>query len=132
MTGVVGRALLGTIGFYRRAISPVLGPRCRFAPTCSEYAQEAVAVHGAGRGSWLALRRIARCAPWHPGGVDLVPPARAASPGTAHPVHSSDTGTQEPASSPSSTTSSTTSTDPRPTRVSRPPGRTPQQEAGVA
>ena len=74
----VGRALLGVVGFYQRAVSPVLPPRCRFVPTCSAYAVEAVEVHGAGRGSWLALRRLVKCAPWHPGGVDLVPPAPAA------------------------------------------------------
>ena len=71
----VARALLHAVGFYSRAISPALPPRCRFHPTCSAYAAEAVAVHGAGRGSWLALVRLAKCAPWHPGGVDLVPPA---------------------------------------------------------
>jgi putative membrane protein insertion efficiency factor len=76
MTGLLLRAL----GFYRRAISPALPPRCRFHPSCSAYAAEAITLHGAGRGSWLALRRILKCAPWHPGGVDLVPPARATSP----------------------------------------------------
>jgi putative membrane protein insertion efficiency factor len=84
----VARVLLATVGFYQRAISPVLPPRCRFEPTCSAYAAEAVAVHGAGRGSWLALRRLLKCAPWHPGGLDLVPPARTPSPGTARPVPS--------------------------------------------
>jgi hypothetical protein len=69
----VRRAVLGAIGFYSRAISPALPPRCRFYPTCSAYAAEAVAVHGVGRGLWLALRRLARCGPWHPGGVDVVP-----------------------------------------------------------
>ena len=71
--GPVARALLAAIGFYSRAISPALPPRCRFAPTCSAYAAEAVAVHGAARGSWLALRRLLKCAPWHPGGFDPVP-----------------------------------------------------------
>ena len=89
------RALLGLIGFYRRGISPLLGPRCRFTPTCSEYAQEAVQLHGAARGAWLAVVRIAKCAPWHRGGVDLVPAPRR-SPGTAQLVHSSDTATQHP------------------------------------
>lgn len=74
------RALLAVIGFYSRAVSPALPPRCRFTPTCSAYAAEAIAVHGAGRGSWLALRRLVKCAPWHPGGVDFVPPA-AGTPG---------------------------------------------------
>jgi uncharacterized protein len=74
--GRVGRALLAAVGFYQRAISPALPPRCRFAPTCSAYAAEAIAVHGAGRGTWLALRRLLKCAPWHPGGFDPVPPRR--------------------------------------------------------
>ncbi|RBY92277.1 membrane protein insertion efficiency factor YidD [Blastococcus sp. TBT05-19] len=71
---VAARALLRAVGFYSRAISPAFPPRCRFSPTCSAYAAEAVAVHGAARGSWLALVRLLKCAPWHPGGVDLVPP----------------------------------------------------------
>ena len=72
----MSRLLLALIGAYRRFISPLLGPRCRFAPSCSAYAEEAVTVHGAGRGSWLALQRVARCHPFHPGGHDPVPPGR--------------------------------------------------------
>ena len=72
----MSRLLLALLGFYRRAISPLLGPRCRFAPTCSAYGVEAVTVHGAGRGSWLTLRRLLRCHPFHPGGHDPVPPVR--------------------------------------------------------
>ncbi|GAC1439279.1 MAG: hypothetical protein NVSMB55_00240 [Mycobacteriales bacterium] len=64
---------------YRRAVSPLLGPRCRFAPTCSAYAHDALVRHGARRGGWLALRRIARCHPFNPGGHDPVPPARSSS-----------------------------------------------------
>jgi putative membrane protein insertion efficiency factor len=67
--------LLAVVGAYRRWISPLLGPRCRFAPTCSAYALEAVERHGAVRGGWLALRRLVRCHPFHPGGLDPVPPA---------------------------------------------------------
>ena len=74
--GPVARLLLLLVGGYRRWISPALGPRCRFAPSCSAYAAEALAVHGAGRGSWLAVRRIARCHPFSPGGHDPVPPVR--------------------------------------------------------
>ena len=76
MTGrrPVRRALLAGIGFYSRAVSPALPPRCRFAPTCSAYAAEAIELHGASRGTWLAVRRLAKCAPWHPGGWDPVPP----------------------------------------------------------
>ena len=74
-----GRLVRGVIHVYRFAISPLLGPRCRFHPTCSEYALEAVGRFGAARGGWLALCRIARCHPWHPGGVDHVPGHRAES-----------------------------------------------------
>lgn len=84
----VARALLGAVGFYQRAVSPLFPPRCRFQPTCSEYAADAITVHGAARGSVLALWRLLKCAPWHPGGLDLVPPARPFPPGTARPVPS--------------------------------------------
>ena len=70
----VARLLLAVLAGYRRWISPLLGPRCRFAPSCSAYAAEAVAEHGAARGSWLAARRLVRCHPFHPGGFDPVPP----------------------------------------------------------
>lgn len=59
---------------YRYAISPVLPPSCRYYPTCSAYAVEAVMAHGVLRGGWLALCRLARCHPWAVGGVDPVPP----------------------------------------------------------
>ena len=89
--GPVARVLLALVGGYRRWISPLLGPRCRFAPSCSAYAAQALAVHGAARGSWLAVRRIARCHPFHPGGHDPVPPARrprvAPRPSTHAPAH---------------------------------------------
>lgn len=68
------RALLTLIGIYRVALSPLLGPRCRYLPSCSEYAADALRLHGLGRGSWLALRRLLRCHPWGGSGCDPVPP----------------------------------------------------------
>jgi uncharacterized protein len=116
-------ALLAAVRFYQRAVSPNLSPRCRFVPSCSEYAAEAIEVHGALRGGWLALRRLLRCGPWHPGGVDLVPPARPrARPrsGTQKAGHSWNTVTQPAAVD-------------RPDPESSPAvSRSPQQEAGVA
>ena len=58
---------------YQLAISPFLGPRCRFYPSCSHYAIEAIETHGARQGCWLAMKRISRCHPWHEGGFDPVP-----------------------------------------------------------
>ncbi|HEX2240042.1 MAG TPA: membrane protein insertion efficiency factor YidD [Actinomycetota bacterium] len=72
------RVLTALIELYRRLVSPLLGQRCRFYPSCSAYALEAVRVHGAWRGLSLAVRRIARCHPWHPGGIDRVPTKKAA------------------------------------------------------
>ncbi|VXC71266.1 Putative membrane protein insertion efficiency factor [Pseudomonas sp. 9AZ] len=67
------RLLLSLVRLYQYLISPLLGPRCRFHPSCSHYAIEALERHGARRGSWLAVRRLGRCHPWHPGGYDPVP-----------------------------------------------------------
>ena len=72
--GPAARPLVALVNVYRRWISPFLPPSCRFYPSCSAYAVEALTVHGALRGSWLALRRLLRCGPWHPGGLDPVPP----------------------------------------------------------
>ncbi len=66
------RLLLAIIRAYQFLLSPWVGNQCRFYPTCSHYAAEAIERHGAARGSWLALRRIGRCHPWHPGGMDPV------------------------------------------------------------
>jgi putative membrane protein insertion efficiency factor len=67
------RLLIGGVRAYQLLISPVMGASCRFYPSCSQYAVEALQAHGALRGSWLAARRILRCHPWHPGGFDPVP-----------------------------------------------------------
>jgi putative membrane protein insertion efficiency factor len=72
----VTRILLAAVRGYRRLVSPVLTPRCRFYPSCSAYAEEALHLHGARSGGWLALRRVARCHPFHPGGLDPVPTVR--------------------------------------------------------
>jgi hypothetical protein len=72
------RGLVLLVKGYRNLISPLLPPSCRFYPSCSAYALEAVQVHGALRGSWLAVRRLSRCHPFHAGGLDPVPPARTA------------------------------------------------------
>ena len=64
---------LGLLRLYKRAISPFLPPSCRFVPTCSEYGYEAIERHGVWLGSWFALRRLARCHPFCPGGYDPVP-----------------------------------------------------------
>ena len=65
--------LLWLIRGYQVAIAPLLGPRCRFYPSCSEYSMESLRRHGVVRGLWLTVRRIGRCHPWHPGGYDPVP-----------------------------------------------------------
>jgi putative membrane protein insertion efficiency factor len=60
---------------YQRLLSPLLPSTCRFQPTCSHYAADALRHHGFARGLWLSIRRVARCHPWHPGGYDPVPDA---------------------------------------------------------
>jgi uncharacterized protein len=77
MKSVLVAALRG----YQYAIRPMLGANCRFFPSCSEYAIEALERHGTARGSWLAMRRLGKCHPYHPGGYDPVPEARERSTG---------------------------------------------------
>ena len=74
MNGLVARLLSFLVHLYRALLSPLLGPSCRFEPSCSAYALEALERHGARRGSWLSLRRVLRCHPFHSAGFDPVPP----------------------------------------------------------
>lgn len=73
LAGLVRKLLCLPIVFYQRCISPFTPPSCRFTPTCSEYARQAIIKHGPLRGTWLALRRILRCHPWGGSGYDPVP-----------------------------------------------------------
>ncbi|MEE4175651.1 MAG: membrane protein insertion efficiency factor YidD [Xanthomonadales bacterium] len=78
------RILLGLIRAYQLILSPIVGYHCRFTPSCSRYATEAIQLHGSARGTWLAIRRIARCHPFCEGGLDPVPrPAGEAPPAAA-------------------------------------------------
>ncbi|HLZ71829.1 MAG TPA: membrane protein insertion efficiency factor YidD [Dehalococcoidia bacterium] len=76
--------LLATIRFYQRRVSPGLGTACRFEPSCSRYAYEAIERYGALHGGWLAARRLGRCVPWRPGGYDPVPGPAAGGDGVKH------------------------------------------------
>ncbi|WP_084509352.1 membrane protein insertion efficiency factor YidD [Paenibacillus assamensis] len=93
--------LKAPIHFYRRFLSPLKPPSCRFYPTCSQYALEAIDVHGAGKGTWLAVKRIGCCHPFHPGGYDPVPPRTkneefGLSEQVAESEHSQDSGHSNP------------------------------------
>lgn len=87
MSQLLRRALVLPIRGYQMFVSPLLGPRCRFYPSCSAYAVEAITTHGVLRGLYLAVRRLLRCHPWNPGGLDPVPPARSGPVPTPHPPH---------------------------------------------
>lgn len=73
MRSLLVQPLLLLIRAYQLTVSPMLGNRCRFHPSCSEYSMDALRSHGLFKGLWLAFRRIGRCHPWHPGGYDPVP-----------------------------------------------------------
>ena len=70
---VIAAALRAGVRAYQWTVRPLLPPACRFYPSCSEYAEQAIERHGAVRGSWLTARRVCRCGPWHAGGYDPVP-----------------------------------------------------------
>lgn len=92
----LARLLLRAVRGYQRWISPLRPPTCRFTPTCSAYAVEAVERFGAVRGGWLATRRLLRCGPWHPGGHDPVPPAVAQDGPSPRPDASTSSPTGAP------------------------------------
>lgn len=122
----LARALLAALDFYSRAISPALPPRCRFYPTCSAYAAEAVQRHGAFRGAGLALLRLLKCAPWHPGGIDPVPGASA--PGTGSDGQSSSTATPSRAGDATACPPHGATACPPHGTTARPPHRAPAQD----
>ncbi len=76
LTQTLEQLLLALIVIYRALLSPIMGQQCRFTPTCSAYAEQAILLHGPFKGLWLAVRRILRCHPGHPGGDDPIPPLR--------------------------------------------------------
>ncbi|MEJ2869959.1 membrane protein insertion efficiency factor YidD [Actinomycetospora sp. OC33-EN08] len=96
--GPAARVVIALLGVYRRWISPMFPPHCRFHPTCSAYAVEAVRVHGVLLGSDLAVVRLLKCAPWHPGGLDPVPPRRRRRPETPDAGRTAPEGAAAPAS----------------------------------
>jgi putative membrane protein insertion efficiency factor len=71
--------MLGTLRLYKRWLSPLLPHACRFHPTCSEYMADAIREYGVMRGVWLGLKRLGRCHPFHPGGIDFIPTRRNAT-----------------------------------------------------
>ena len=87
--------LIGLVRGYQLLVSPLLGPTCRYYPSCSAYAVEALRVHGAVKGTWLAVRRLLRCHPWSPGGVDHVPPRKGRGPPTV-PLRTATAGGTRP------------------------------------
>lgn len=84
---MLGRLLIAVIYIYRWCISPLLGERCRFYPSCSQYAIEALHTHSLLRSLWLIVYRIGRCHPWHPGGYDPVPSCSCSDASHQHKAH---------------------------------------------
>lgn len=75
----LAKLVIALVRFYQLVISPLIGPRCRFTPTCSQYAIEAVRAHGVVKGSWLATKRLLKCHPLNEGGYDPVPPKQSSN-----------------------------------------------------
>jgi uncharacterized protein len=115
--GTVSRGMLAWITAYQRYISPFLGPRCRFYPTCSSYAATALRDHGAVRGLWLSVRRIGRCHPWNRGGYDPVPPRQAAKNPSAKELLASSDGSGTSAVAPTFAVSPSSTSVPTVTSV---------------
>lgn len=88
--GLLARGLIGAIQVYRHMISPLRPPTCRFTPTCSQYAVDAVTEYGPLRGSWLAMVRLAKCGPWNSGGWDPIPERSDAGDGFKPELRSAD------------------------------------------
>ena len=82
-TSLGARALMILIRVYQKILSPFMGGSCRFYPSCSHYGYEAIEVHGALKGSWMAVKRVGRCQPFHEGGLDPVPPSASSEAGGA-------------------------------------------------
>ena len=80
---LIGGAVLAALRVYQVVLRPLVATQCRFVPSCSAFSMEAIERHGAVQGTWLTIRRLARCHPWHPGGCDPVPNVRSVSGGTA-------------------------------------------------
>ena len=90
LRAMIRAALCAVIRAYQLGVSPLLGARCRYYPSCSQYALEAISAHGSGRGSWLAIRRVARCHPFHAGGYDPVSPPTAPQTHASQACHAHD------------------------------------------
>ena len=88
--GAAARLVIGAVEIYRHMISPLRPASCRFMPTCSQYAVDAVTEYGVLRGGWLAVRRLFRCGPWHSGGWDPIPERADAGDGSRQQLRSAD------------------------------------------